>query len=190
MSNNNSKIYNRFSMLSIIILIVMIVMVAGLSYAYIIKKIEGGDNTRVIIKTADIMLKYDEGNTLNAYNVSPGWEDEFTFSVENYSPEVNAKYKIILDILSPLSEKEDESFIYTLVSKSNKDNSEVNAPVNNDITAIIGTPIRIINPLITKLNILLFLVWLSDFLKILSHINTNNNATIKILTYEFNALTI
>ncbi|MBQ4263486.1 MAG: hypothetical protein IJO32_06545 [Bacilli bacterium] len=136
MSNNNSKIYNRFSMLSIIILIVMIVMVAGLSYAYIIKKIEGGDNTRVIIKTADIMLKYDEGNTLNAYNVSPGWEDEFTFSVENYSPEVNAKYKIILDILSPLSEKEDESFIYTLVSKSNKDNSEVNAPVNVDETSV------------------------------------------------------
>lgn len=136
MSNNNSKIYNRFSVLSIIILIVMIVMVAGLSYAYIIKKIEGGDNTRVIIKTADILLKYDEGNTLNAYNVSPGWEDEFTFSVENYSPEVNAKYKIILDILSPLSEKEDESFIYTLVSKSNKDNSEFNAPVNVDETSV------------------------------------------------------
>lgn len=126
----NEKIYNKFSLLSIMILIVMIVMVAGLSYAYVIKKIEGGDNTRVIIKTANILLKYDEGDALNAYNISPGWSGSLDFSIENYSTDVNAKYKIILDVMSPLIDEEDDSFVYTLVSKSNKENNSVNFPVS------------------------------------------------------------
>ena len=127
---SEDKLNNRFSLLSIIILFAMIVMVAGLSYAYVIKKIEGGDNTRVIIKTANILLKYDEGDALNAYNISPGWSGSLDFSIENYSTDVNAKYKIILDVMSPLIDEEDDSFVYTLVSKSNKENNSVNFPVS------------------------------------------------------------
>lgn len=127
--NKKDTVYNKFSLLSVLILIVMIVMVAGLSYAYIIKKIEGGDNTRVIIKTADILLRYDDGDALNAYDVIPGWSDEYHFSIENYSVETNAKYKIKLDVLSALTDEEEENFVYTLESKTNKEINNLNKPL-------------------------------------------------------------
>lgn len=104
--------------LYILIFITLIVMFIGVSYSYYTKKILGGDNTRVIIKTADILIKYYETNIIESYDISPGWSDDFEFVLENFSPNVDAEYKISLEIISPLTEEPDENFVFSLTGKT------------------------------------------------------------------------
>ena len=53
-----------------------------------------------------------------------------TFSVENYSNDTDAKYKISLDIISPFTETIEESFIYSVTGIS-KNTSDVLVNIEN-----------------------------------------------------------
>ena len=129
--SDNNNYYKKLVVFSVLILLTVVIMVAGISYAYFTRKIEGGDNTRVIIKSADILLRYEEGNTVQVYNIKPGWQGDLDFSIENYSSEIDAKYKIILEISSPFTDTIEDSFVYSLSSTSNKTvNNNNNNPLN------------------------------------------------------------
>lgn len=98
----------------------LVVMLIGTTYSYYNNKIENSNDEKVIIRSANMLLRYDEGNELNVSNVLPGFSDVYTFSIENYSNDVDGKYKIILDIIEPLIDKKDENFIFSLSGVSNR----------------------------------------------------------------------
>ncbi len=107
----------------LIVLIVLFAMLIGTSYAYYVKKIKNGDESRVVIKTANMLMRYAEKNEINAINIIPGYETSLDFSIENYSTDTVGKYKIKLEIESPLIENVDENFVYSITGKSNKNSS-------------------------------------------------------------------
>ena len=90
--NDKSKKFNI--VICLLTLIALFTMLIGTSYAYYVNKIKNGDETRVIIKSSNMLLRFYDGNQINAVDVMPGWEDTYKFSVENYSPDTVGKYKI------------------------------------------------------------------------------------------------
>ena len=81
----------------LLVLIVMFAMLIGTSYAYYVKKIKNGDETRVVIKTANMLMRYKESSEINVADVEPGFEKSMDFSIENYSTDTVGKYKIKLE---------------------------------------------------------------------------------------------
>ena len=110
-------------------------MLISTSYAYYVKSIKNNDNTKVVVKTANMLLRYYEGNQINAMNIKPNWEETLDFSIENYSGDTVGRYKIYLDIISPLTENIDENFVYSLEATSNK-NSSTNKLVSISETSV------------------------------------------------------
>ena len=53
----------------LLVLIVMFAMLIGTSYAYYVKKIKNGDETRVVIKTANMLMRYKESSEINVPDV-------------------------------------------------------------------------------------------------------------------------
>ena len=56
MENDNTSKSN--TIIYILVLIVMLAMLIGTSYAYYVKRIKNGDETRVVIKTANMLMRY------------------------------------------------------------------------------------------------------------------------------------
>lgn len=107
----------------LLVLIVMFAMLIGTSYAYYVKKIKNGDETRVVIKTANMLMRYKESSEINVADVEPGFEKSMDFSIENYSTDTVGKYKIKLEVISPLIDTTDENFVYELSGTANKNSS-------------------------------------------------------------------
>lgn len=128
----------------LLVLIVLFAMLIGTSYAYYVKKIKNGDETRVVIKTANMLMRYAEKNEINAVNIEPGYETSLDFSIENYSTDTVGKYKIKLEIESPLIDKVDDNFVYSITGKSNKNSS------NNTLIEVNETPVPVETSLIGK----------------------------------------
>ena len=120
--NDKSKKFNI--VICLLTLIALFTMLIGTSYAYYVKKIKNGDETRVIIKSSNMLLRFYDGNQINAVDVMPGWEDTYKFSVENYSPDTVGKYKIKLEIVSPLTNVIEDNFVYELKGSSTKSNGD------------------------------------------------------------------
>lgn len=124
MKKENNK-FKKFNMaIYLLTLIALFTMLIGTSYAYYVKKIKNGDQTRVIIKSSNMLLRFYDGNQINASHIMPGWEDTYRFSVENYSPDTVGKYKIKLEIISPLTDNIEENFVYELKGTPTKNNSD------------------------------------------------------------------
>lgn len=121
----------------ILVLIVMFAMLIGTSYAYYVKKIKNGDETRVVIKTANMLMRYKETSEINVADAMPGFEKSLDFSIENYSTDTMGKYKIKLDIISPLIDKTDDSFVYELTGTADKNSS------NNTLVNVKETPVPV-----------------------------------------------
>lgn len=119
---NNSKKFNI--VIYLLTLVALFTMLIGTSYAYYVKKIKNGDETRVIIKSSNMLLRFYDGNQINAVGVMPGWQSSYNFSVENYSPDTVGKYKIKLEIINPLTNKIENNFVYELKGTSTKNNSD------------------------------------------------------------------
>lgn len=128
----------------LLVLIVLFAMLIGTSYAYYVKKIKNGDETRVVIKTANMLMRYAEKNEINAVNIEPGYETSLDFSIENYSTDTVGKYKMKLEIESPLIDKVDDNFVYSITGKSNKNSS------NNTLIEVNETPVPVETSLIGK----------------------------------------
>ncbi len=104
--------------------IALFTMLIGTTYAYYVKKIKNGDETRVIIKSSNMLLRFYDGNQINAVDVMPGWESTYNFSIENYSPDTEGKYKIKLEIINPLTNTVENNFVYELTGTSTKKNND------------------------------------------------------------------
>ena len=58
-----SKYVNKCNtIIYLLVLIVLFAMLIGTSYAYYVKKIKNGDESRVVIKTANMLMRYAEKN--------------------------------------------------------------------------------------------------------------------------------
>lgn len=119
---NNSKKFNII--IYLLTLVALFTMLIGTSYAYYVKKIKNGDETRVIIKSSNMLLRFYDGNQINAVDVMPGWQSSYNFSIENYSPDTAGKYKIKLEIINPLTNTIDDNFVYELKGISSKNNND------------------------------------------------------------------
>lgn len=140
-----SKYVNKCNtIIYLLVLIVLFAMLIGTSYAYYVKKIKNGDESRVVIKTANMLMRYAEKNEINVTNIEPGFETSLDFSIENYSTDTIGKYKIKLEIESPLIDNIDENFVYTLTGKANKNSS------NNMVIDVNEMPIPVETSLIGK----------------------------------------
>ncbi len=107
----------------ILVLLSVFAMFAGCFYMYyknVIKK----DDTNVIVKNLNMLVSFDKSSQINIHNIKPGFEDNITFTVENYSEDTIGNYKVIAEIITPLSNMSDDNFLYTIESTSqSKDTS-------------------------------------------------------------------
>ncbi len=120
-------------------LIALFVMVIGTSYAYYVKKIKNGDTTRVIIKSQNMLIRFFDGSEINAEHVTPGWEDTYKFSIENYSPDTVGKYRMKLEIINPLTNTIEENFTYQLSGKPTKNNGDKLVSVSEKAVPVSST---------------------------------------------------
>lgn len=125
MNKENEKVRKFNIVIYLLVLVALFTMLIGTSYAYYIKTIKNGDETKVVIKSSNMLLRFYDGNQINAYNIEPNWESTYKFSIENYSPDTAGKYKIIFDIESPLTEVKDESFVFELTGKSSNNKDKI-----------------------------------------------------------------
>ena len=137
MKKTNSKKLDLY--IYIIVLICVFIMFVGMFLTYYVKT--NKNNDKVVKHNSVLMsLTYDGKDQININNIKPGWEDKLNFSISNYSNDSISKYKIVLEIITPLSNMIDEDFLYTIEGVSDsKDNT--NMTINNS-----NTPI----PVITK----------------------------------------
>ena len=136
----NNKKSNKFSiLLYIVVLLSIFAMFAGMFYMYynnVIKK----DETNVVVKKLNMLLTFDKNNQINIHGIKPGYGESISFSVENYSEDTIGNYKIIAEVITPLSNMSDENFVYTLEGESeSKDTS-------NRVVIVNETPV----PVVTK----------------------------------------
>lgn len=127
------------TILYVIVLIAVFVMFLGTSYLYYVKVIKG-DEKNVSVKNFDMLLMFDNGNQINGHNIKAGYEETKEFTIENYSSDTIGKYKIVLEVITPLSNISNDNFVYVLEGVSDsKDNT-------NKVVNITETPV----PILTK----------------------------------------
>ena len=124
MKNENEKARKFNIVIYLLVLVTLFTMLIGTSYAYYIKTIKNGDETKVVIKSSNMLLRFYDGNQINAYDIEPNWESTYNFSIENYSPDTAGKYKIIFDIEKPLTDSIEDNFVFELTGKSSKNNKD------------------------------------------------------------------
>ena len=124
MKNENEKSKKFNIVIYLLVLVALFTMFIGTSYAYYIKTIKNGDETKVVIKSSNMLLRFYDGNQINAYDIEPNWESTYNFSIENYSPDTAGKYKIIFDIEKPLTDSIEDNFVFELTGKSSKNNKD------------------------------------------------------------------
>ncbi len=70
--------------LTIIAVATLLVAVIGATFAYFSVQITGNDTaTSTIIKTANIKITYNAGDSISGENIEPNWSDDLTFTVAN-----------------------------------------------------------------------------------------------------------
>ena len=124
MKNENEKSKKFNIVIYLLVLVALFTMLIGTSYAYYIKTIKNGDETKVVIKSSNMLLRFYDGNQINAYDIEPNWESTYNFSIENYSPHTAGKYKIIFDIEKSLIDSVEDSFVFELTGQSSKNNND------------------------------------------------------------------
>ena len=102
------------------------------------------NETRVVIKTANMLMRYKESSEINVADVEPGFEKSMDFSIENYSTDTVGKYKIKLEVMTPLIDKEDENFVYELTGTAN------NNPSNNTLVNVSEKPVPVTTTVLGK----------------------------------------
>lgn len=137
MENKKSK--NFSIILYTIVLVAIIIMLASFYFLYK-KKVVDPSNRETIVNKFEMLLMFNKDNQVNGHNIKEGWEESREFSIENFSNDTIGKYKIVLEIVTPLSNMIDENFIYTVEGSSNSTDT------SNKVINVSETPI----PVITK----------------------------------------
>ena len=124
MKNENEKSKKFNIVIYLLVLVALFTMLFGTSYSYYIETIKNGDETKVVIKSSNMLLRFYDGNQINAFDIEPNWESTYNFSIENYSPDTAGKYKIIFDIEKSLIDSVEDSFVFELTGQSSKNNND------------------------------------------------------------------
>ncbi len=136
MENKKSK---KFSIvLYSIVLLSMVIMVYSFYFLYQ-KKIVEPSNKETIVNKFSMLLMFNKDNQINAHNIKYGWSESREFTIENYSNDTIGKYKIILEIVTPLSNMIDENFVYQIVGNS------ISNDTSNKVINVSETPIPVVN---------------------------------------------
>ena len=137
MENKKCKSFN-----TLLYVIVLIAIIAMLSSFYVLykKKVIDPSNKETIVNKFSMLLMFNKDNQINAHNIKAGWRDSREFTIENYSDDTIGKYKIILEIVTPLSNMIDDKFVYEI------EGSSISNDTSNKIINVGETPI----PVITK----------------------------------------
>ena len=69
MKNENEKVRKFNIVIYLLVLVTLFTMLIGTSYAYYIKTIKNGDETKVVIKSSNMLLRFYDGNQINAYDI-------------------------------------------------------------------------------------------------------------------------
>lgn len=129
------KIKKAHIFIYFLVLIAVIAMLITTSYAYYVRVKKSEEKVNVEVKNFDMLLTFEKGSQSNGYSMLPGWNDSIEFTIENYSKDTIGKYKIVMEIITPLSNMIDEDFVYEIVGESdNKDNT--NKVVNKSSTPV------------------------------------------------------
>ena len=105
MKNENEKARKFNIVIYLLVLVTLFTMLIGTSYAYYIKTIKNGDETKVVIKSSNMLLRFYDGNQINTYNIEPNWESTYNFE-------------------KPLIDSIEDSFVFELTGKSSKNNND------------------------------------------------------------------
>ena len=135
---NNKKQRNTLLMvISILTFVTLSVMLVGMTFANFTGKISGPDEVTTLIKSANIMLVYEQSNEINEINIFPGWEKALLFSIENQTTEDSiAKYEITLEVFEALTDTPVNDFVYELTSSSNVTGGKTDVLVSKTQTNI------------------------------------------------------
>lgn len=136
---NNFSIH-AYLVISLIVFIAVFAMFVATFYSYYIKNIKEDENKTVVVKNFDMLLIFENGSQVHGYNLKPGWNKIVDFSIQNFSEDTVGKYKIVLEIITPLFNMTDEDFVYELSGYSD------NKDVSNRLVNQLSTPL----PVITK----------------------------------------
>ena len=132
MKKNNSRKLDLYVYL--VVLICVFIMFMGTFLSYYVKT-NKEKNKNIIHNSVLMALTFNGKEQVNINNIKPGWNDKLEFSVTNYSSDTIGKYKIVLEIITPLSNMVDEFFVYSVESTcDNKDTT--NTLINSSDTVI------------------------------------------------------
>ena len=128
-----------YYVLYVVVLVAVLLMFLSSLYLYNIKVIKPAEQ-KVVVKNYEMLLMFNGEAEINAHNINVGWTQTKEFSIENFSEDTIGRYKIILEVITPLSNMVDESFVYTLEGETDsKDNT-------NKVVSVVETPV----PVVTK----------------------------------------
>ena len=115
------KKISKFNLiLYILIFIFLVLMFSGTFYLYYIKEIKSNDEPKIIYNNVNLLVNYSYKDTIDLKTLNPGFTESYDFSIENSSSDITANYKIMFEVITPLSNMIDENFVYTLESTSDK----------------------------------------------------------------------
>ena len=89
-------------------------MFSGTFYLYYLKEIKTNSEPKVIYNSVNLLVNYSYQNTIDLKSLTPGFSESYDFSIENSSSDITANYKIMFEVITPLSNMIDENFVYTL----------------------------------------------------------------------------
>ena len=125
--------------LYILVLACIFAMVVIMAKAYF-AKVNKNKDVEVKENTINMLISFNENNQINIHNIKNNYSEEREFTIDNYSSDTIGKYKIVLEVITPLSNMVDENFVYSIVGETeNKDKT-------NKLISVENIPI----PVITK----------------------------------------
>lgn len=121
------------------VLVAILLMFSSSIYLYYVKVMKPKE-TNIVIKNYEMLLMFNGEAEINAHNIKPGWTETKEFSIENFSEDTIGRYKIVLEVITPLSNMIDDSFVYTLEGETTSKDT------TNKVVNVSETPV----PVITK----------------------------------------
>lgn len=120
-----NKQISKFNLiLYIVVLVVIFIMVIIMARAYFFKIDMKNKEVEVKENVINLMTSFETNNQINIHNIKNNYKEEREFTITNYSEDTIGKYKIVLEIITPLSNIVDENFVYSIEGETeNKDKS-------------------------------------------------------------------
>lgn len=128
---NNKKLNKINLIIYIVVLFFVFVMLIVMAHAFFTRSSKSTNDNKVI-NSVNMLTSFDENNQINIHGINNGYIETREFSIDNYSSDTIGNYKIILEVITPLSNMVDENFVYSIEGETDsKDKSNSLINVNN-----------------------------------------------------------